>query len=108
MSRQAAEALRLNTTSRLTSSRITSASPNRKTPCGLQTKAYSRQTGQQGIQMGLRERFEREAMSEVKVRYRLTVSGTDLDGRQPMLTENAYAPVVWYRGYLKEGAGECH
>ncbi|MGE0131773.1 MAG: hypothetical protein AB7U82_27125 [Blastocatellales bacterium] len=73
----------------------------------LQTKAYSQQAGQPGNRMGLRERFEREVMSEVKIRYRLTISGTDLDGRQPMLTENAYAPIVWHRGYLKEGAGEC-
>jgi len=84
----------------------------------LQTKVYGQQinpqAGQQasqqasqGGQGGLRERFEREVTSEAKIRYRLTISGADLDWRQPVLTENAYAPMVWHRGYLKEGAGEC-
>ncbi len=73
----------------------------------LQTKAYSQQAGQQGSQTSLRERFEREVTSEMKIRYRLTISGADLDGRQPVLTENAYRPMAWYQGYLKEGAGEC-
>jgi hypothetical protein len=70
----------------------------KKTFC-LQTKSYG--------QPGIRQRFEREVMSEAKIRYRLAVSGTDLDGRQPSLTENAYVPLVWYQGYAKEGAGEC-
>jgi hypothetical protein len=65
----------------------------------LQTKSYS--------QPGLRERFEREVMSETRIRYRLSVSGTDLDGRQPSLTETAYVPGVWYQGYLMEGARDC-
>ncbi len=65
----------------------------------LQTKSYS--------QPGMRERFEREVMSETKIRYRFAVSGTDLDGRQPSLTENVYAPMAWHQGYAKEGAGEC-
>jgi hypothetical protein len=65
----------------------------------LQTKSYA--------QPGMRERFEREVMSEARIRYRLAISGTDLDGRQPAVTENAYAPLAWYQGYLKEGAGEC-
>ncbi len=69
-----------------------------KTFC-LQTKSYN--------QPGIRERFEREVMSEAKIRYRFSVSGTDLDGRQPSLTESAYVPLVWYQGYVKEGAGEC-
>src|SRR5262245_66310986 len=69
----------------------------------LQTKAYS----QQGGQSSSRGRFEREVMSEVKIRYRFAVSGTDLDGRQPSLTENAYAPNAWYQGYRREGAVEC-
>jgi hypothetical protein len=65
----------------------------------LQTKSYS--------QPGMRERFEREVMGEAKIRYRFAVSGTDLDGRQPSLTENVYVPLVWYQGYAKEGAVEC-
>jgi hypothetical protein len=75
----------------------------------LQTKAYSQQGGQggQGGQQGLRERFEREVTSEVKIRYRLAISGTDLDGRQPMLTENTYAPNAWYQSFRKEGAADC-
>jgi hypothetical protein len=48
----------------------------------------------------LRGRFEREVMSETKIRYRLAISGTDVNGRQLALTENACAPVVRYRGYL--------
>ncbi len=71
-----------------------------------QKKAFCLQTKSYG-QPGLRERFEREVMSERKLRFRLAVSGTDLDGRQPSLTENVYVPLVWYQGYLKEGAGEC-
>jgi hypothetical protein len=71
----------------------------RKKAFCLQTKSYSQQ--------GIRPRFEREVMGEAKIRYRITVSGADLDGRQPALTENAYAPLVWYQGFLKEGAGEC-
>lgn len=69
----------------------------------LQTKAYS----QYGVQQGLRERFEREVTSEVRIRYRLAISGTDLNGRQPMLTENAYVPNTWYQSFRKEGAMEC-
>ncbi len=65
----------------------------------LQTKAYSQQ--------GMRERFEREAASELKLRFRFAVSGTDLDGRLPTLTENTYTPAVWYLGYRREGATDC-
>lgn len=65
----------------------------------LQTKPYTQQ--------GARERFEREVANELKLRFRLTVSGTDLDNRSPTLTENTYLPSVWYRGYQKEGATEC-
>ncbi len=69
----------------------------------LQAKAY----GAQGGQPALRERYEREVTSEVKIRYRFAVSGTDLDGRQPSLTENAYTPNTWRQGYRREGAVEC-
>ncbi|MGH9766857.1 MAG: hypothetical protein ACREAB_05415 [Blastocatellia bacterium] len=69
----------------------------------LQTKAYI----QPGSQPALRERFEREVMSETKIRYRLSISGADLDGRQPLLTENAYTPNAWYQSYRREGAGDC-
>ena len=65
----------------------------------LQIKAYSPPT--------LRERFDREVKSEMKIRYHFTVSGSDLTGRQPSLTENTYAPNVWYQGYRREGAVEC-
>ncbi|MGH9845196.1 MAG: hypothetical protein ACREEM_41295, partial [Blastocatellia bacterium] len=65
----------------------------------LTTKTYS--------QPGLRERFDREVTSELKVRYRLSFSGADLDGRTPTLTENAYVPNRWYLGFGREGAGEC-
>lgn len=65
----------------------------------LQTKAYS--------QPGLRERFEREVMSELRLRFRVSIAGSDLDGRQPSLTENSYVPNDWYQSYRKEGAAEC-
>jgi hypothetical protein len=69
----------------------------------MQTKPYSPQGGQPT----LRERFDREVKSEIKIRYHFTISGADLDGRQPSLTENTYAPNVWYQGYRREGAVEC-
>jgi len=65
----------------------------------LQTKTYS--------QPGLRERFDREVTSDLKVRYRLAFSGSDLDGRMPTLTENAYVPNRWYLGFGREGVTEC-
>jgi hypothetical protein len=65
----------------------------------LMTKSYSQQ--------GVRERFDREVMSEIKVRYRLSVSGTDMEGRTPVLTENSYAPGTWHQGFLKDGVIEC-
>jgi len=55
----------------------------------------------------LRERFEREVMSETKLRYRLSISGIDLDGRQSLLTERSYAPIVWHQSYRREGAVDC-
>jgi hypothetical protein len=58
-------------------------------------------------QGGNKERFEREVQNEARLRYRLSISGTDYDGRQTFLTEKAYAPGVWYAWLLKEGASEC-
>ncbi|MGH9940055.1 MAG: hypothetical protein ACREAM_27770 [Blastocatellia bacterium] len=72
----------------------------------LQTKTYI-QSGAPGGQPGLRERFEREVMSETKIRYRLSISGADPDGRQPLLTERTYTPNAWYQSYRREGAGDC-
>jgi hypothetical protein len=72
----------------------------------LQTKAYI-QPGGAGVHPGLRERFEREVMSETKLRYRLSISGIDLDGWQPMLTERTYAPNAWYQSYRREGSVDC-
>jgi len=66
----------------------------------LQTKAYGQQA--------LREKFLREEMNEMRVRFRLSVSGTDLDGRQPALTENTYAPGLWFQSLLKEGISDCN
>ena len=75
----------------------------------LQTKAYIQQGGAGGIgsQSVLKERFEREVMSQTKIRYRLSISGADSDWRQPLLTENTYAPIAWYQSYRREGAGDC-
>src|SRR5262249_17072390 len=52
----------------------------------LQTKAYIQPggPGSPGVPPGLRERFEREVMSETKIRYLPSISGIDLDGRQPL------------------------
>ncbi|MFN0111239.1 MAG: hypothetical protein ACKVZH_20440 [Blastocatellia bacterium] len=65
----------------------------------LQTRSYSQQ--------GIRERFEREVTSDAKVRFRLSFSGTDLESRTPVLTENTYAPGVWHRSFTKDGVTEC-
>jgi hypothetical protein len=65
----------------------------------LQTKPY--------LQPGLRERFDREVRGEARIRYRLSFAGTDLDGRTPTLTENAYVPNRWYQGFVKEGSVDC-
>jgi hypothetical protein len=72
----------------------------------LQTKAYIQPSGTPS-QPTLRERFEREVMSQTKIRYRLSISGADSDWRQPLLTENTYAPNAWYQSYRREGAGDC-
>jgi hypothetical protein len=69
----------------------------------FQSKAYTAQGGQRA----LRERYDREVKSELKLRYHFTVSGADLEGRQPALTENTYAPNVWFQGFHREGAVEC-
>jgi hypothetical protein len=65
----------------------------------LMTKSYRQQ--------GIRERFDREVMSEQRIRYRLSFSGSDLDGRTPTLTENAYVPNAWFQGFVREGVVEC-
>jgi hypothetical protein len=74
----------------------------------LQTKAYIQPSGPGATgHPGLRERFEREVTGETKLRYRLSISGVDLDGRQPLLTEGSYAPNTWYQSYRREGAVDC-
>lgn len=65
----------------------------------LMTKSYSQQ--------GLRERYDREVQSEARYRYRISFTGTDLDGRAPTLTENLYVPRIWHQGLIREGAGDC-
>jgi hypothetical protein len=70
----------------------------KKTFC-LQTRPYN--------QPGIRERFEREVDGENKYRYRLSISGTDMDGRQPTLTEYAYQPGIWHRSFIKDRIEEC-
>lgn len=65
----------------------------------LMTKSYN--------QPGVRERFDREVTSEAKVRYRLSFSGTDLEGRNPVLTENTYSPGAWHQSFIKDGVAEC-
>jgi hypothetical protein len=74
----------------------------------MQTKPYIQSGGSAGPagHPGLRERFEREVMSDTKIRYRISISGIDLDG-QPVLTERAYAPNSWYQSYRREGAVDC-
>ncbi len=72
----------------------------------FQTKAYIQPSGPTPAP-GLRERFEREVTSETRIRYRLSISGIDLNSRQPMLTERSYAPNAWRQGYRREGAVEC-
>ena len=56
---------------------------------------------------GMKERFERELNSDERLRYRVTISGTDLDGRQSNLTEKGYAPRLWLQSFTKENVGEC-
>lgn len=73
----------------------------------LATKAYTQGGQPPGNQQSLRERFEREVMSELKIRYRISFPGTDLEGRTPVLTENSYAPGLWHHSFLKDGVTEC-
>ncbi|NOT60520.1 MAG: hypothetical protein HOP19_09885, partial [Acidobacteria bacterium] len=56
---------------------------------------------------GMKERFERELNSDERLRYRLTIGGTDLDGRQANLTEKGYLPRQCHQSLLKENVGEC-
>jgi hypothetical protein len=53
------------------------------------------------------ERFEREIKSEARIRYRISIAGTDYDSRKQVFTENSYVPHTWYTSFLKEGAHEC-
>jgi len=71
-----------------------------------QKKSFCLQTKLSG-QQGIRERFAREVMTELKVRFRLSITGTDIDGRLPALTENTYMPAVWFQGFLREGITDC-
>jgi hypothetical protein len=75
----------------------------------LQTKAYIQSGGPAGPggQPALRERFEREVMSDTRIRYRISISGINLDGWQPLLTERTYTPNAWYQSYRREGAVDC-
>jgi hypothetical protein len=75
----------------------------------LQTKAYIQSGGPAGPggHPALRERFEREVTSETRIRYRISISGIDLDGWQPLLTERTYAPNAWRQSYRREGAVDC-
>lgn len=56
---------------------------------------------------GSRERFLSEVTSQSKVRFRVSIMGTDIDGRQPSTTEQSYIPNLWYSNFLKDGAIEC-
>ncbi|MEP7271740.1 MAG: hypothetical protein ABI882_09555, partial [Acidobacteriota bacterium] len=56
---------------------------------------------------GSSERFLSEVTSETKVRFRISIMGTDIDGRQPGTSEHTYVPNMWYTGFLKDGSAEC-
>jgi hypothetical protein len=56
---------------------------------------------------GSRERFLSEVTNETRVRFRISIMGTDIDGRQPGTTQQSYIPNSWYAGFLKDGATEC-
>jgi hypothetical protein len=73
----------------------------------LATRAYTQGGQPPGNQQSLRERFEREIMSEMKIRYRISFPGTDLEGRTPVLTENSYSPGSWHQSFAKDGVTEC-
>ncbi len=65
----------------------------------LQSRPYT--------QTGLKERFEREVESLQRIRFRFSVSGTDLEGRSTGVTEKSYVLRDLHQGYLREGAIEC-
>jgi len=56
---------------------------------------------------GSRDRFLNEVTNEARMRFRISIMGTDIDGRQPATTEQSYIPNLWYSSFLKEGASEC-
>ena len=64
----------------------------------IMTKAFS---------YGSRDRFLNEVTNEARMRFRISIMGTDMDGRQPATTEQSYIPNLWYSSFLKEGAAEC-
>ncbi len=58
-------------------------------------------------QPGIREKFEREIESTAKFRYRISIAGSNLDGRQPALTDSAYQPSLWHRNFVAERIPDC-
>jgi hypothetical protein len=56
---------------------------------------------------GSRDRFLSEVTNETRVRFRISIMGTDIDGRQPGSTEQSYIPNSWYASFLKDGAIDC-
>ncbi len=56
---------------------------------------------------GSRERFLNEVTNENRVRFRVSIMGTDIDGRQPGTTQQSYIASQWYASFLKEGSIEC-
>lgn len=59
------------------------------------------------LQTGLRERFERDISGRQRLRFRLMIGGSDLEGRGGTVTEQSYQPVSWLEGLKREGAAEC-
>jgi hypothetical protein len=56
---------------------------------------------------GSRERFLSEVTNDTRVRFRVSIMGTDIDGRQPGTTQQSYVPNAWYSSFLKDGSTEC-
>ena len=56
---------------------------------------------------GSRERFLSEVTNDTRVRFRVSIMGTDIDGRQPGTTQQSYVPNSWYSSFLKDGSTEC-
>lgn len=56
---------------------------------------------------GSRERFLSEVTNDSRVRFRVSIMGTDIDGRQPGTTQQSYIPNSWYSSFLKDGSTEC-